>query len=78
MELDTIKQTEIKENTTKEQEYLSKPSLQNKSHQRNTLAVPLLRYSGSFVKLSIVSLRQIDQRTRNLMTMHQILLLEIS
>ena len=39
----------------------------------NTLAVPLVRYSGPFVKWTREELKQMDQRTKKLMTMHKAL-----
>ena len=39
----------------------------------NTWAVPLVRYSGSFLKWTKDELKQMDQRTRKLMTMHKAL-----
>ena len=39
----------------------------------NTWAVPLVRYSGPFLKLTRRELKQMDQRTRKLMTMHKVL-----
>ena len=39
----------------------------------NTWAVPLVRYSGPFLKWTREELKQIDQRTRKLMTMHKTL-----
>ena len=36
-------------------------------------AVPFIRYSGPFLKLTREELQQIDQRTRKLMTMHRAL-----
>ena len=39
----------------------------------NTWAVPLVRYSGPFLKWTREELKQIDQRTRKLMTMHKAL-----
>ena len=39
----------------------------------NTRAAPLVRYSGPFLKWTIDELKQIDQRTRKLMTMHKAL-----
>ena len=39
----------------------------------NTWAVPIIRYSGPFLKWTKKELRQIDQRTRKLMTMHKAL-----
>ena len=39
----------------------------------NTCAVPLVRYSGPFLKWIRDELKQMDQRTRKLMTMHKAL-----
>ena len=39
----------------------------------NTWAVPLVRYSGHFLQWTRVELKQMDQRTRKLMTMHKAL-----
>ena len=39
----------------------------------NTWAVPLIRYSGPFLKWTRDELKQMDQRTRKLMTMHKAL-----
>ena len=39
----------------------------------NTWAVPLVRYSGSFLKWTRDELKQMDQRTRKLMTMYKAL-----
>ena len=39
----------------------------------NTWAVPLVRYSGPFLKWTRDELKQMDQRTRKLMTMHKVL-----
>ena len=39
----------------------------------NTWAVPLVRYSGPFLKWTRDELKQIDQKTRKLMTMHKAL-----
>ena len=39
----------------------------------NTWAVPLVRYSGLFLKWSREELKQMDQRTRKLMTIHKAL-----
>ena len=39
----------------------------------NTWAVPLVRYLGPFLKWTREELRQMDQRTRKLMTMHKAL-----
>ena len=53
--------------------------LEKKLNSRNlikgiyTWAVPLVRYSGPFLKWTRDELRQMDQRTRKLMTMHKAL-----
>ena len=39
----------------------------------NTWAVPLVRYSGPFLKWTRDELKQMDERTRKLMTMHKAL-----
>ena len=39
----------------------------------NTWAVALIRYSGPFLKWTRDELKQMDQRTRKLMTMHKAL-----
>ena len=39
----------------------------------NTLAVPLVRYYGLFLKWTRDELKQMDQRTRKLMIMHKVL-----
>ena len=39
----------------------------------NTWAVPLVRYSGPFLEWTRDELKQMDQRTRKLMTMHKVL-----
>ena len=39
----------------------------------NTWAVPLVRYSGPFLKWTREELKQMEQRTRKLMTMHMAL-----
>ena len=39
----------------------------------NTWAVPLVRYLGAFLKWTREELKQMDQRTRKLMTMHKAL-----
>ena len=39
----------------------------------NTWAVPLIRYSGLFLKWTREELQQMDQRTRKLITMHKAL-----
>ena len=39
----------------------------------NTWVVPLVKYSGSFLKWNREQLKQIDQRTRKIMTIHKVL-----
>ena len=79
LEADTIKQVEMKDKIQKE--YLrrtrklleTKLSCRNLIKEINTWAVPLIRYSGPFLKWIRDELRQMDQRTRKLMTMHKAL-----
>ena len=70
LEADTIKQVEMKDKIRKE--YLrrtrklpeTKLSCENLIKGINTWAVPLVRYSGPFLKLPRDELKQMDQRTR--------------
>ena len=72
LEADTIKQEEMKEKIQKE--YLRrKLSSRNLIKGINTWAVPLIWYSGPFLKWTRDELKQMDQRTRKLMTMHKAL-----
>ena len=79
LEADTIKQVEMKNKI--QNEYLrrirklleTKLSSSNLIKGINTLAVLHVRYSGPFSKRTRYELRQIDQRTRKLMTMHKAL-----
>ena len=65
-----------------QKEYLrrTRKLLETKLNSRNLIkginiwAVPLVRYSGPFLKWTRDELRQMDQRTRKLMTMHKELL----
>ena len=81
MEAGTIKQVEMKDKIQKEYLRRTRKLLETKLSSRNlikginTWAVPLVRYSGPFLKWIRDELRQIDQRTRKLMTMHKALLL---
>ena len=76
MEADTIKQVEMKEKIQKE--YLRRIGklLETKLNSRNlikginTWAVRLVRYYGPFLKWTRDELKQMDQRTRKLMTIH--------
>ena len=75
MEADTIKQVEMKDKIKKEYLRRTRKLLETKLSCRNlikginTWAVPLIRYSGPFVKWTREELKQMDQRTRKLMTM---------
>ena len=79
MEADTIKQVEMKNKIQKEYLRRTRKLLETKLSSRNlikginTWAVPLVRYSGPFLKWTRDELRQMDQRTRKLMTMHKAL-----
>ena len=75
MEADTNKQVEMKDKTQKKYLRRSRKLLETKLSSRNlieginTWAVPLVRYSGLFLKWTRDELKQIDQRTRKLLTM---------
>ena len=78
LEADTIKQVEMKNKIQKE--YLrtrklleTKLSGRNLIKRINTWAVPLGRYSGPFLKRTRDELKQMDQRTRKLTTIHKAL-----
>ena len=79
MEADTIKQVENEKKIQKEYLRRTKKLLETKLNSRNlikgidTWAVLLLRYSGPFLKWNRDELRQMNQRTRKLMTMHKAL-----
>ena len=79
LEIDTIKQVEMKENIKKEYLRRTRKLLKTKLYSRNlikginTWAVLLVRYSGPFLKWIREELKQMDQRTRKLMTMHKAL-----
>ena len=79
LEADTIKQAEMKEKIQKEYLRRTWKLLETKLNSRNlikginTWAVPLVRYSGHFLKWTRDELKQMDQRTRKLMTMHKAL-----
>ena len=78
-EANTIKQVEMKEKIQKEYIRRTRKLLDTKLSSRNlikrinTLVVPLVRYSGTFLKWTWDKLKQMDQRTRKLMTMHKAL-----
>ena len=79
LEADTIKQVEMKDKIKKEHLRRTKKLLETKLSSRNlikginTWAVPFVRYSGSFLKWTREDLKQMNQRTRKLMTMHKAL-----
>ena len=79
LEADTIKQLEVKDKIKKEYIRRTRKLLETKLSGRNlikginTWAVPLVRYSGPFLKLTREKIKQMDQRTRKLMTMHKAL-----
>ena len=79
LEADTIKQGEMKEKIHKEYLRRTRKLLETKLNSRNfikrinTWAVPLVRYSGPFLKWTRDELKQMDQRTRKLMTIHKAL-----
>ena len=80
LEADTIKQVEMKEKIQKEYVRSNRKLLETKLNSRNlikginTCAVPLVRYSGPFLKRTRDELKLMDQRTRKLITMHKALL----
>ena len=79
LEADTIKHVQMKDKI--QREYLrrtiklleTKHSSRNLIKGINTWAVLLVRYSGPFLKWTRDELKQMDQRTRKLMTMHKAL-----
>ena len=84
LEAATIKQVEMKEKwrwKKKLRKYLrrTRKLLETKLSSRNldkrisTWALLLVRYSGPFLKWTLDELKQIDQRTRKLMTLHKAL-----
>ena len=79
MEADTNKQVEMKNKIPKEYLRRTRKLLETKLNSRNLIkginnwSVPLVRYSGPFFKWTRDELKQMDQRTRKLMTMHKAL-----
>ena len=79
LEADTIKQEEMKDKIQKEFLRRTWKLLETKLSSRNlikginTWAVPLVRYSGPFLKWTRDELRQMDQKTRKLITLHKAL-----
>ena len=79
LEADNLKQVQMKDTTRKEYLKRTRKLLETKLSSRNlikginTWAVPLVRYSGPFLKWTREELKQMDQRIRKLMTMHKAL-----
>ena len=79
LEAGTIKQVEMKDKIKKEYPRKTRKLLETKLSGRklikriNTWTVSLVRYFGPFVKWIREELKQMDQRTRKLMTMHMAL-----
>ena len=79
LEADTIKQVKMKEKIKKEYLRRTRKLLETKLCHRNlikginTWAVTLIRNSELFLKWIREELKQMDQRTRKLMTMHKAL-----
>ena len=79
LEADTIKQMEMKDKIQKEYLRRTRKLLEKKLSSRNliqginTLAVPLVRYSRPILKQTWDELKQMNQRTRKLMSMHKAL-----
>ena len=79
LEADTIKQVEMKNKIRKEYLRRTRKLIETKLSSRNlieginTWAVPPIRYSGPFLKWTRDELKQMYQRTRELMTMHKAL-----
>ena len=79
LEADTIKQVKMKDKIRKEYLRRTRKLLVIKLSSRNlikginTWAVPLVRYSGLFLKWTRDELKQVDKGTRKLMTMHKAL-----
>ena len=75
LEADTIKQVQMKNTTRKEYLRRTRKLLETKLSSRNLIkginswTVLLVRYSGPFLKWTRDELKQMDQRTRKLMTM---------
>ena len=79
LEIDTIKEVEIKDKIKKEYLRRTRNLLETKLYSRNlikginTWAVHIVRYSGHFVRVTREELERMDERTRKLMTMRKIL-----
>ena len=79
LEADTIKQEDMKEKIKKEYFRRTRKLLDTKLYGRNFIkginprAVVHVRYSGPFLKWTREELKQMNQRTRKLMTVHKTL-----
>ena len=79
LEADSIKQVEMKDKIQKEYLRRTRKQLETKLFSRNlikginTWTIPLVRYSGPFLKWTRDELKQMDQRTRKLITLHKAL-----
>ena len=79
LEADIIKQAEMKEKILKEYLRRTRKLLETKLNSRNlikginTWSIPRVRYFVPFLKWTRDELKQMDQRTRKLMTMHKTL-----
>ena len=79
LEADTIRQVQMKDAIRKEYLRRTRKLLETKLPSRNlikginTWAVPLVRYLGPFLKWTREELKQMDQRTKKLKTMHKAL-----
>ena len=79
LEANTIKQVKTKDTIRKEYLRRTRKLVETKLSSRNlikwinTWAVPLVRYSWPFLKWARYELKQMNQRTRKLMTMHKAL-----
>ena len=79
LEAETTKQVEMKDKIQKEYLRTTRKLLETKLSYRNlikgikTWAVLLVRYSGPFLKWTREELKQMDERTRKLVTMHKVL-----
>ena len=79
LEADTIKQVQMKDMIRKEYLRRTRKLLKTKRSGRNiikeinTWAVPLVKYSGPFLKMTRKELKQMDRTTRKLMTMRKAL-----
>ena len=79
LEADTIKQVQMKDKIRKEYLRRTRKLLEIKLSSRNlikginTWVVPLVRYSGPFLKWTTDELKEMGQRIRKLMTMHKAL-----